>query len=195
MRYFTLKEILFSAVLFSLFGIVAGIMYFVVFVNKYRVKKIILCGLYVLKSKSFSPGISIRQSKSAKVFEKITETFFEFSFFLVGGIIFIFLLYVGCDGVFRVYTLIITLLFAYLSYVLLNKLFKRIVNSVLDKLFFAVYSILYAFTYPLRRILLIFISRISPIAVKMNCMVKEKRFKRLTIKKSNEQALLFENIY
>ena len=195
MRYFTPKEIVFSAVLFSLFGIVAGIMYFVVFVNKYRVKKIILCGLYVLKSKSFSPDISIRQSTSAKVFDKITETFFEFLFFLDGGIIFILLLYIGCDGVFRVYTLIITLLFAYLSYVLFNRLFKRIVNSVLDKLFLGVYSILYAFTYPLRRIFLILISRVKPIAVKINYKAKEKRFKRLITKKSNEQTLLFENIH
>ena len=195
MRYFTLKEILLSVVLFSIFGIISGFLYFVFFIDKHRVKKIVFCGLYVLKSHSYSPSITLKPSKSVRWIEIIVESLYEFVFFTILGAIYILLLYVGCDGVFRAYTLIIALLFSYLSYCVIFRCCNRIVNFILDKVFLTTYSTLYVILYPPQQLLMMLIAKISPILTKIKSRARERKFKNLIAKKSNEQALILRDIF
>ena len=195
MRYFNGSEILLSCVVFLLFGIIIGILYFVFFFDAVRIKKILLCGIYVLKSKSYSPNISITSNAYRKVLAKIISSLYEFVFFAVLGLVYILLLYLCCDGVFRVYTFVICSSMAYIAYKLLSCFLKNTINLILDKIFIIKYSFSYATSIPIRFLVRKLTAMLSPLIKKVLLKSKEKEFKRQIIKKSKEQALILKNIY
>ena len=195
MKYFNGTQILYSLVLFSVFGMLVGALYFLCFVDRNQIKKIAFCWLYVLKSKSFSPTEKLNYAKGFGFYSKIVGYLYEFVFFSLSGVIYILLLYVGCDGVFRLYTLIIFSVFGCLSYKLTNAVLGKTVSYLFDKCFIALYALLFVISYPLRY-LLNTVNRITAmITNKIKSKSKMRAYRRIINEKSKEQAMILKNMY
>ena len=194
MRYFSAAEILRSSAIFSIFGVSVGLLYFIFFINTRKVAMLPLCIVYVLKSKSFSPHVTPSANRLGKATAKILISIYEFCFFTLIGAIYILLTYVLCDGVARVYPIIITLLFAYLAYKVIALALRRIINTALDKIYQIEYAVIYAILYPIRYVIRRIKAILMPIFVKAMNKQRERRFKKQINKKYKEQALILKHI-
>lgn len=193
MRYFSSQEILLSCCVFLLYGIVGGVLYYLFFANTSKIVKILFCPLYVLKSKSFSPYISLRSNRYRKITKKIIVSFFEFIFFSVLGAVYIIFLYACCDCVFRFYTVFIAVISFCISYKLISLSLKKATNILVSKAFYIEYSILYALSVPMRICLGNISKLLVPIFCSITLRIKKSRFKRAVNQKSREQALILKN--
>ena len=194
MRYFSVSEIILSCVVFAIYGIVMGSLYFIMFSNKRRAFKIPLCIIYVIKSRSFSPNVSLKIGTFKRISTKILSSLYEFFLLTAKGVIYIFLIYVCCDGVFRTYTLIISLLLSVASYKLMNKAFGKAVKTALDKIYYAEYCVIYIVLYPIRYLIRLIIKKTAPILRFAIKKLRQKTFKRLSNKKYKEQALILKHL-
>ena len=194
MRYFSIGEILLSCIVFFIFGASCGLAYFILFASKSIGKKILLCPIYVLKSKSFSPDTTHRAGRLKKITAHIIDSVYEFCFLIFVGIVYIILLYVCCDGVFRVYPLSIAICTAYLSYRVISLCLDKATNKLLRGIYILEYSVLYATTYPARYLILLLLEKIRPVRQRILNKIKNRKFKKQSNKKSTEQALILKNI-
>ena len=110
------------------------------------------------------------------------------------GVIYIFLIYVCCDGVFRAYTLIISLLLSVASYKLINKAFGKAVKTALDKIYYAEYCVIYTVLYPIRYLIRLIIKKTAPILRFVIRKLRQKTFKRLSNKKYKDQAVILKHL-
>ena len=194
MKYFNAPEILFSCTSFALFGSVSGLLYFIFFADLKRTAKIIKCIIYVLKSKSFSPAITLKGSKIYRFVTKMLMSIYEFCFFTLLGMAFILLLYLCCDGVIRAYTFIITAFFSYFSYKMAQICLGKGISIFLDWIYRTEYIIIYALLHPLRLLARSITNIVSPIIMRKRRKSKEKAFQTQVKQKCKEQVLILENI-
>ena len=195
MKFFSISEILSSIMLSAFLGVLFGGIYFASELFFIYIKQFIL-----ILPRSIGLLSKLSREELKKAFARIEKAgisliernVYECLLFLVFGILFILCSYVSLDGYIRVYFILSTVLFAFISYRSLGKIF----SAVLKRIFGGIYLItliifvfsLYPVYYVLNKIYILIRRASAPLVLFM----VRKRSDKLLCRKYIQINEIFE---
>lgn len=176
MRYFTLGETLVGALASTLYGASMGIVLRVIGILALIVKTAVLFPYCAVK---YEASRTIRQCRDIPMTEQHSLRALghvgEFVFVLIYGVGLLVLQYAFCDGAFRIYTLVLSVVSAVISY--------RTIGSAVGSVILKIYSFVYGFAL---KLVLIVMLPVKFICVKLSRLTAPV-FKRIVEKIRNNR--------
>lgn len=150
MRYFDIHDICDAIFSSSLLGIFAGGLYS-------SLSTLISCilglfGVLVRALRSNSIRCAKNAVRSRTAISSIRRNVYDFIFFVIVGILYVFLSYLTLDGIHRLYVLLALIFAFFISKRTLGVVFENIILSVYKVVYSILFCLTYVITYPLHLI-------------------------------------------
>lgn len=169
------------------YGIAVGAVYPSIHTVRIFLGRLFLVPYHALKSTSHVQLKQHRTSCPGQVLLNITD----FVYFLIVGLIYILLAYVLCDAEIRFYQLLIASISFFLSKRFFGSSFSRMIDSILDLTYRAVFFTCYYLMRPLHIIILFLYSLITPIVRNASAFMSNQKLKHTLYKKERKLQHFF----
>ncbi len=149
MRYFSITEVVRAIIGSSFLGFLMGGLYNSLSTLISCTCRLLGVWITVLRSHSISncKECTIQKKEAASVARK---SVYDLMFFVVFGVLYVFLCYLTLDGAHRFYVLIPLIIVFFLSKQTLGVVFEKIILIIYNVVYRAVFFVLYVLTFPLR---------------------------------------------
>ena len=181
MKFFTSFEIFRAVFLSAITGLIFGAVYIASERIIFWIHRIIYLVPNTIKSiPQFSLSEIIRKNKNkpAVKYSQISKNIHEGILFFLFGLAFILLLYIALDGLFRLYVLLIVVIFSLISVKSIGKLIARSLECFFSAVYAFLYRLLLVIFYPFYRLL----SRILKLIRRACIPIKKRRLLKLSQK-------------
>ncbi len=181
------SDYLMSTFVFCVFGILLGGLYKSLFVIKNFLIQLFITPMHAMKAK----GIS--DYKNASKAGGHTDHILDFIFCFLTGIIYLLIVYVTLDGIFRLYSVIIFLAVFFLSSKFLGSFFEKILTFLFIKTDKLLFSLSYILFFPARKLFAWLTSLLRPPLTFLHGKVRNIKSKHIMNQKFKETEKIIKN--